>query len=291
MEYAINALNITKKYKDFTLDNVSLRLPKGSIMGLIGENGAGKTTLIKLLLGLQKFENNNSGSAGKKSSSSITVLGHDIQNFPDSAKEDIGVVLDDCCFPEILNLLQIGKIMKSIYSKWDVVNFNRYTEYFNLPEKKALKDYSKGMKMKLSIAVALSHDAKLLILDEPTSGLDPVVRDEILDVFMDFIQDEEHSILISSHITSDLEKICDYITFINNGNIILSDVKDDILSNLGILKCSHDQLAQIDPSAIRGYKRNSFGVSALVDRHKVTGNFVIDPANLEEILLYSVRGK
>lgn len=290
MEYAINVTNITKRYKDFRLDNVSLKLPKGSIMGLIGENGAGKTTLIKLILGLQNFESGTNPGRSVKPSE-IAVLGYSSENLPNSVKEDVGVVLDDCCFPENLNLLQIGKIMTDIYSKWDMATFNHYVEYFNLPEKKSIKEYSKGMKMKLSIAVALSHQAKLLILDEPTSGLDPVVRDEILDVFMDFIQDEENSILISSHITSDLEKVCDYITFINNGSIILSDVKDDILSGFGILKCSQEELSQINPEAIYGYKRNSFGVSALVKRQKVKGDFIIDPANLEEILLYSVRGK
>ncbi len=290
MEYAINVTNITKRYKDFTLDNISLKLPKGSIMGLIGENGAGKTTLIKLILGLQNFDKCTDPGRNVKPSE-IAVLGYNSQKLPNSVKEEIGVVLDDCCFPENLNLLQIGKIMKDIYSSWDTSTFNHYVEYFNLPEKKSVKEYSKGMKMKLSIAVALSHHAKLLILDEPTSGLDPVVRDEILDVFMDFIQDEENSILISSHITSDLEKVCDYITFINNGSILLSDVKDDILSDFGILKCTQEELSQINPEAIYGYKRNSFGVSALVKRQKIQGNFIIDPANLEEILLYSVRGK
>lgn len=259
-------------------------------MGLIGENGAGKTTLIKLILGLQKYEM-VSGFGINEKKSSLTVLGHDSQKLPALVKEDIGAVLDDCCFPENLNLLHIGRIMKDIYTKWDMSSYNHYIEYFNLPEKKAIKEFSKGMKMKLSIAVALSHNAKLLILDEPTSGLDPVVRDEILDVFMDFIQDEEHSILISSHITSDLEKICDYITFINNGSILLSSVKDELLSDFGILKCTQEELKQIDSSAIRGYKRNSFGISALVEKQKIHGDFIIDPASLEDILLYSVRGK
>ncbi|QAT43934.1 ABC transporter ATP-binding protein [Aminipila luticellarii] len=289
MDYAINAVNVTKKYKGFTLDHVSLQLPKGSIMGLIGENGAGKTTLIKLILGLQTSQKDT--ASDKKSGSRITILNHELQSFPTAAREQIGVVLDDCCFPDTLNLVQINKIMQNIYKNWNPGCFNRYGELFNLPAKKAIKDYSKGMKMKLSIAAALSHHAKLLILDEPTAGLDPVVRDEILDVFMDFIQDEEHSILISSHITSDLEKICDYITFINDGRIILSDVKDDILSNYGILKCTQEEFQKIAPEAVHGYKRNSFGVTALVERQKVKGPFIIDPASLEEILLYNVRGK
>ncbi|QIB67828.1 ABC transporter ATP-binding protein [Aminipila butyrica] len=288
MEYAIDAINITKKYKGFTLNQVSLRLPKGSIMGLIGENGAGKTTLIKLLLGLQHAE--KAAGAGKEHASSIRLLNQDINTLPVSVREDIGVVLDDCCFPESLNLLQIEQILKNIYKNWDSASFTHYAEYFNLPEKKLLKDYSKGMKMKLSIVAALSHQAKLLILDEPTSGLDPVVRDEILDVFMDFIQEEDHSILISSHITSDLEKICDYVTFISEGHILLSDVKDDILSGYGLLKCSPQELSLLDPTAIRGYKRTSFGVTALVEREKVQGPFIIDPVNLEDILLYHVRG-
>lgn len=290
MEYSIDVKNITKKYKDFTLDNVSLKLPKGCIMGLIGENGSGKTTLINLILGLRFFdENPNLNSNTNKSS--ITVLGNDITTLSPSVREDIGVVLNDCSFPQELNLLELEKIMQNLYKNWDTISFKNYVEYFNLPAKKQVKKYSTGMIMKLSIAIALSHKAKLLILDEPTSGLDPVIRDEILDVFMDFIQDEERSILISSHITSDLEKICDYITFINNGRILLSDVKDDILYKFGILKCSKEDLSKIDPSAIRGYKQTSFGISALVEKSKVLGNSTIDQANLEDILLYNVRGK
>jgi ABC-2 type transport system ATP-binding protein len=285
MEYSIVVENVTKRYNDFVLDNASLKLPKGSIMGLIGENGAGKTTLLKLILGLQK------GERGQ-----ISLWGYDSNSLPIEVREDIGVVLDESCFPENLNLLQISKIMKAIYRNWDENNFEKYVEYFGLPAKKSVKDYSKGMKMKLSIAVALSHQAKLLILDEATSGLDPVVREEILDVFLDFIQDEEHSILISSHITSDLEKACDYITFIDDGKIILSEGKDDILERYGMLKCSAQEFENIPQEAVAGYKRNSFGISALVDKNRLAGRhldkaYVIDKASLEDILLYSVRGK
>ncbi|MFV0517267.1 MAG: ABC transporter ATP-binding protein [Aminipila sp.] len=291
MNYAIEIKNLNKTFKDFKLNSVNLKLPKGSIMGLIGENGAGKTTLIKLLLGLQNPDNDSILKDDSSSlKQSVSVLGYDLKNFPIDAKEDIGVVLDDCCFPENLNIAQINLFMSKLYKNWDTSCFNGYIECFNLPVKKSVKALSKGMKMKLSIAAALSHNAKLLVLDEPTAGLDPVIRDEILDVFMEFIQNEEHSILISSHITSDLEKICDYITFINNGNILLSAVKDDILADYGILKCSNDELKLVDSNAILGYKRNSFGVSALVNRKLITGNFIIDNANLEEILLYSVRG-
>lgn len=284
MEYSIIVNNVTKRYNGFTLDNVSLKLPKGSIMGLIGENGAGKTTLIKLILGLQKGE-----------SGEISLWEYDSHTLPIHVRENIGVVLDESCFPENLNVNQISKIMNSIYKNWDHTNFKKYVEYFELDPKKAIKHYSKGMKMKLSIAVALSHKAKLLILDEATSGLDPVVRDEIIDVFLEFIQDEENSILISSHITSDLEKACDYITFINEGKIILSDVKDDILDRYGILKCAADEFDAIPKDLVIGYKRNNFGISALVDKNKLAirnpgSSYVIDRVSLEDILLFSVRG-
>ncbi|MBN7773194.1 ABC transporter ATP-binding protein [Clostridium aminobutyricum] len=284
MEYSIIVNNITKRYNEFALEEVSLKLPKGSIMGLIGENGAGKTTLIKLILGLQKGE-----------SGEISLWGYDSNTLPNHVRENIGVVLDESCFPENLNAHQISKVMKSIYGNWDENNFKKYAEYFDLSPKKAVKQYSKGMKMKLSIAVALSHHAKLLILDEATSGLDPVVREELLDVFLDFIQDEENSILISSHITSDLEKACDYISVINDGKIILSDVKDDILDRYGMLKCSEEEFQAIPKDVVVGFKRSSFGMCALVDRNKLAGRnaghrYVIDKVSLEDVLLYSVRG-
>jgi len=203
MEYALKLENVTKEYNDFKLDNISINVPRGVIMGLIGENGAGKSTTIKLILDLMR-----------RDSGIITVLGTDVCELK-SIKEKIGVVMDESCFPENLNVEEINKIMKRIYSTWNDERFFEYMKKFSIAERKPVKEYSRGMKMKLSIAAALSHDSEILIMDEATSGLDPIVREEILDIFLDFIQNESHSIFMSSHIISDLEKICDYITFIH----------------------------------------------------------------------------
>ena len=196
---AIEVKNLTKKYTDFTLDNVSFTLPMGCIMGLIGENGAGKSTTIKLLL-----------DAITRDSGEISILGKSNKDNFKATKEDLGVVLDEAHFPESINPKQVNAIMKNTYTNWNENTFFNYMKKFDLPLKKSFKDFSRGMRMKLMIAVALSHDAKLLILDEATSGLDPIVRDEILELFYEFTREEDHSILISSHIVSDLEKLCDY---------------------------------------------------------------------------------
>ncbi len=278
MESAIKISNLSKKYSDFCLDNISIDLPKGCIMGFIGENGAGKSTTIKLILDLIHRDNG-----------SITILGKDNKKELTLIKENIGVVMDECFFPENISAKNINLIMKNIYKTWDEKKFTELVKNFNLPENKIVKDYSKGMKMKLSIAVALSHDSKLLILDEATSGLDPIVRDEILDVFLEFIQNEEHSIFISSHIISDLEKICDYITFIHKGKIIFSESKDSLLENYGILKCSLEDYKNIDKSIVKGSRKNSFGVEALVLQNKIKGNYVIDKASIEDIMLFIVK--
>lgn len=278
MESAIKISNLSKKYSDFSLDNISIELPKGCIMGFIGENGAGKSTTIKLILDLIHRDNGN-----------ITVLGKDNKKELILIKENIGVVMDECFFPENISAKNINLIMKNIYKTWDEKKFTKLVKNFNLPENKIVKEYSKGMKMKLSIAVALSHDSKLLILDEATSGLDPIVRDEILDVFLEFIQNEEHSIFISSHIISDLEKVCDYITFIHKGKIIFSETKDSLLENYGILKCSLEDFKNIDKSIVKGSRKNSFGVEALVLQDKIKGNYVIDKASIEDIMLFIVK--
>ena len=275
---AIKITNLSKRYSDFQLDNINLELPKGSIMGFIGPNGAGKSTTIKLILDLIN-----------KDSGTITVLGKDNKKELTQIKENIGVVMDECFFPENITAKNINLIMKNIYKTWNDKKFYEIIKNFSLPETKIIKDFSRGMKMKLSIAVALSHDSKLLILDEATSGLDPIVRDEILDIFLEFIQNEKHSIFISSHIISDLEKICDYITFIHKGKIIFSEQKDNLLENYGILKCSITDFDKIDKSIVKGYRKNTFGVEALILKNKLKGNYIIDKANIEEIMLFHVK--
>lgn len=275
MEYILEVNNICKQYKDFSLDHVTFHIPTGCIMGFIGENGAGKSTTIKCIMDLIK-----------KDSGQITIFGKDNKKELKSAKEDIGVVMDECCFPDNLSIKNIKKIMKNIYKNWEEKTFQDYIERFLLPEKKPVKDFSRGMKMKLSIAVALSHGSKLLILDEATSGLDPMVRDEILDVFLEFIQDETHGILISSHITSDLEKICDYITFIHHGKIIFVEEKDELLERYAIVKCSEEDLESIPKEAVVGQKKNQFGVELLVEREQVNNSFNMEKPSLEEIMLY-----
>ena len=214
MNNSLEVKNLCKKYSEFELKNINLKLPKGMIMGLIGENGAGKTTTIKSILNLINIDNGE-----------IKIFGLNIKENEKKIKEDIGVVLDDAFFSEYLNPADINKIMRKIYENWDEKLYYKYLEDFKLPKNKISKEFSSGMKMKLKIAVALSHHPKLLILDEPTSPLDPVARSEILDIFQDFIQNEENSIFVSSHITSDLEHIADYITFINNGEIVLSKTR------------------------------------------------------------------
>ena len=278
MNNALELRSVAKKYKDFTLDNINITLPSGYIMGFIGENGAGKSTTIKLILGLIE-----------RSSGQITVLGSNEVANNKSLKEHIGVVMDECSFPENLNAREINNIMKSCYKTWSERTYSKYLNQFALPDKKAVKEYSRGMKMKLSIAVALSHDSRLLILDEATSGLDPIVRDEILDVFLEFIQDEGHSIFISSHIISDLEKICDYITFIHKGKLIFSETKDELLHKYTLIKCSEEEYKKIDKSAIVGARKNSFGVEALALKNKIGHNIQTDSASIEDIMLYIVK--
>ncbi len=278
MDNALEIRNLCKRYDGFALENVNISLPSGSIMGFIGENGAGKSTTIKLVLGLIHADNGQ-----------ISVLGETNPGSNRALKEHIGVVMDETGFPDNLNIKDIGAIMKNCYKTWNQQAFESYTTRFSLPQKKSVKDYSRGMKMKLSIAVALSHDSRLLILDEATSGLDPIVRDEILDVFLEFIQDESHSIFISSHILSDLEKICDYITFIHKGKVIFTEAKDELLSKYVLVKCSESELSTIDKSAIVGVRKNSFGATALAYKNKVKKSFPTDPASIEDIMLYFIK--
>ncbi len=269
---AIEIRNLNKKFKGFALDNVSISLPTGCIMGLIGENGAGKTTVIKSVLGIIRPDGGEIRLFGK---------------VPDAEmKNDIGVVLDEVGIPAQFNIRNVDSIMKNSFTKWNSDVFYDYIKRFNLPDKKEFKTFSKGMKMKLGIAVALSHDAKLLILDEPTSGLDPLVRDEIIDIFNDYTRDENHSILISSHIVSDLEKICDYITFIHNGKITLCEEKDILLEKYGFVNTSEEVLARLDRSAVKGKKPHKFGTEAVVVRDKIPSNLDVKPVTIEELFVY-----
>lgn len=281
MEYAIEVNKLNKTYDDFELQDISFKVERGTIMGIVGENGAGKSTIIKGILNLINLD-----------SGEIKILGKDIKSDDSLIKNNIGVVFDESYFHDNLNIKDISKIMKNIYSQWQESVFQKYIKQFKLPIDKKVKDFSRGMKMKLSISVALSHNANILILDEATSGLDPVVRDEILDIFLEYIQEEDKTILISSHITSDLEKICDYITFINHGKLIFSENKDDLIYNFGIIKCSQSDINKIDKEDIVGIKEGKFSTEIMVkNRFKYENkDLVIDKTNLEEIILFKVRG-
>ena len=277
---AIEVKNVTKSLSGFSIDDLSFALPKGSIMGLVGENGAGKTTTIKLIM-----------KAMSKDSGSIKVLGveNDAPEFR-SVKELIGVVLDEAYFPEILTPKNVNEIMKHTYTNWDEVSYNSYLRHFNLPENKLFKNFSRGMKMKLALAVALSHHSQLLILDEATSGLDPVVRDEMLDIFNDFTRDENHSILISSHIVSDLEKICDYIAFIRDGKLLFCEEKDQLIEEYGIVRLSKADFAEIDNDVIVGSKCSNYGIEALARKKLLPKKYSTDYTTLEDIILFFARG-
>lgn len=281
MEYSLKIENLQKNYSDFSLKNVSFGIPDGSIVGLIGENGAGKSTTIKLILDLIN-----------KDGGKVTFWN---KNLNCINKEDIGVVYDECSFHEVLNAKQIAKIMANIYKNWNDDKFSSFLEYFSLPKNKKIRDFSKGMKMKLAIAVALSHNPKLLILDEATSGLDPVVREQVLEVFWDFIQDENHSILMSSHITSDLEKIADYIIFIHNGNMIFTESKDKLLYEYGMIKCNTKSFQLLEREDIVAYVREDLEWKVLVkDKEKIKNKYkglVVDQPKIDEIMLIYVKGE
>ncbi len=274
--HAIEIKNLSKAYKGFKIDNLNLTFPGGYILGLVGENGAGKSTTIKLILDMIH-----------KDSGSISILGQDHKSV---SKEDIGVVMEENGLPESFNADEINAVFKNIYSAWNENEYYSYLKKFSLPLNKKIKDFSKGMKMKLYIAVALSHNAKLLILDEATSGLDPVVRDEILDIFYDFTRDENHSILISSHIVSDLEKLCDYIAFMHKGKLILFEEKDELLNNYCIIQCTEDEINDFEKSSVLGVRKNEYGVSAVVKKSAVKGNSNLIPINLEDLFVYMIRG-
>ena len=275
---ALEIKNLTKHYGDFTLDNLNLTLPSGCIMGLIGENGAGKSTTIKLILDMIR-----------RDEGTITLLGQDNRENITLTKQDIGVVLDEVGIPACLSAVQVGKVMARTFTRWDKELYAQYLKKLNLPEKRPFKEYSKGMKMKLGIAVALSHHPKLLILDEATSGLDPVVRDEVVEMFSEFTRDEDHAVLISSHIVSDLEKICDYIAFLHQGKLMLCEEKDRLLEEYGLIHCSREQLSELDQAAVKGVKTSPYGVEALVRRDGVPAGIPVSPVSIEELFIFMVK--
>ena len=276
---AIEIKGLTKQYKDFTLGPVDLALPMGCVLGLVGENGAGKSTTIRLIM-----------NAVSRDGGQVQVMGMDNQS-PEfrEMKENVGVVLDETCVPEFITAKQLGKILAGAYRNWDEAAYNSWLNRFQLPLNKKYKEYSRGMTMKLGIAAALSHGAKLLLLDEATSGLDPMVREELLEVFADFAAQDDHAVLISSHIVSDLEKICDYIAFIHKGKLMLCEEKDMLLERYGLLKCSPQELSAIDPAIIHGKRIGEYGAEALVDRDRAPRNLLVEQPNLEDIILYLAK--
>ena len=282
MNHALTISGLTKTYPDFVLDHVSFTVPSGSIVGLIGENGAGKSTTIHAAIGLIQKEAGHAAILGKEELDAET-------------REQIGVVFDGSNYPEILSPKKISRVMKHIYRSWDEPAYLRLLKQFSLPPDKPIRQFSKGMKMKLAITAALSHHSKLLILDEATSGLDPVIRDDILDMLLDFVQDEEHSILISSHITSDLEKIADYIVFIHEGKVVFSKPKDELTEQYGIIKCGAAQFDAIDKSDIIVSRKMDYEWQVLIsDRDKMQKKYrdaLIVPAAIDEIMLLYIKGE
>ncbi len=284
MKNNIEIKDLSKKYKDFELKNINFNVPEGCIVGFVGENGAGKTTTIKSILNMTNATGN------------IQMLGRDVRLNEKEIKENIGVVLDDSFLSEYLNAKQINSIMKEFYKTWNENTYMEYIKEFKLPLDKLIKEYSSGMKMKLKIATALSHEAKILILDEPTSGLDPIIRNEILDTFRKYIEeDETRSILISTHITTDLEHISDYIVFIEKGDIILNMPTSEMLDNYGIIKCNENEFFKIDKNDFIKYRKQKYQYEVLTDNKKnVMKKYnitTIDKPTIEEIMLFYIKGE
>ena len=277
---AIEIKGLEKRYDGFQLGSFDLTLPSGCIMGLVGENGAGKSTTIKLIM-----------NAIGRDAGEISVLGVDNRSaeFRD-VKEDIGVVLDEAYFPEVMSARNVGKVMALTYKNWDAAAFEGYLKKFSLAPDKIFKDYSRGMRMKLAIAAALSHGAKLLILDEATSGLDPMARDELLDIFNDFTRDEKCSILLSSHIVSDLEKICDYIAFLHKGRLVLCEEKDRLLEEYALIRLTEERLRELPEESIISRRASGYATEALVLRGGIPAAIPTEHTSLEDIILFLAKG-
>lgn len=278
--------NVNKKYEksNFAIKDISFSVPEGSIVGFIGENGAGKSTTMNCILNVIR-----------RDSGTIEIFGREMTDEDIDIRENIGVIYDSNNFPEYLTARQLADILGRIYSKWDDFCFEQFLRRFGLPESQRIKTYSRGMSMKLAIAVALSHDSKLLILDEATSGLDPIMRDEILDVLLEFVKQENHSILLSSHITSDLEKIADYIVFIHNGEIILNKTKDELIYEYGVIRCSENDFYNILPEDILSSMKKDYQIDVLIKNRKLIEkkykNLIVDSVSLDEIMLLLAKGE
>lgn len=286
MENILELQQICKSFpkSNFILDKLSFSLPYGAILGFVGENGAGKTTTIGCIL-----------NTVRKDSGMVKLFGKEMRDIDTDIREKIGVVYDGDNFPGFWTAKQLSQVMEGIYTQWDNALFQKYLEDFHLPVKQKIKNYSRGMTMKLAIAVALSHHPQLLILDEATSGLDPIMRDEMLDVFLEFVQEESHSILLSSHITSDLEKVADYITFIHNGKLILTASKNDLVYHYAVMRCRESQFLALDPGDIIAYRKRDFQIDVLVNngkevQRKYKGS-VVDHVSVDEIMLLLVKGE
>ena len=276
---AIEVNGVSRAYPGFLLDHISFSLPTGTILGLVGENGAGKSTLMKLIFGMIRAD-----------SGSVSVLGYNDLRANPKIREDLGVVMDESCFPAVMKAAEIGTMLSMIYRNWDERDFEHLLAVLGIPKDKMFGKLSRGNKMKLGIACALSHHPKLLILDEATSGLDPVVRDELLDILLDFTRDESHSILMSSHIVSDLEKACDYIVFLHEGRILLSGEKDLLLEQYGKVCCSRERFAQISSAAVIGKRETDYGVECIAGREALSGAVKVQPVGLEELFVMMVKG-
>ncbi len=285
-QMAIEVEHLTKQYADagseggFRLENISLTLPAGMVMGLIGENGAGKSTLIRLLMGLTRPDNGT-----------IRLLGKDIRKDFHLTKQDIGIVFDDTGISPELNVRQVNSVMKDVYRAWDEEQFRMYCRQFDLPERRRFKTFSRGMKMKLGIAMAFSHHAKLLIMDEPTNGLDPLVRDEVVRMLCDFTRDASCSVLISSHIVSDLDKICDYIAFLHKGRLLISQEKDRLYEDYGILHCTQEELSALPSGAVVGSNDTHYGLEVLVKKRELSGERAYRPIDLEKLFVFMAKRK
>lgn len=271
---------LSKRYMNFSVEDVTFNVPDGTVVGLIGENGAGKSTIIKSVLG-----------AVHPDGGEILVDGMPLDKLDRSGRQKISFVLDDMGLPMELTLSMLDKVLANIFEKWDSAKFKSLVQKFGLPEKKMLREFSKGMKMKATIAVALSYESNLLILDEPTSGLDPVVRDDILEMIYDYNRQNGRAALISSHITTDLEKICDYIVYIHGGKVIFNEEKDELLSRYAIYSTDEKQLAELDKTAVVKVLHRDYGVDILASKEKMPQDFEYRPVSLDDIMLFYSKGE